>query len=121
MQIIINHLTRMSAPRICVAGVDSQSFEHVRPTTPPTDLITRNLLLENGGPFGVGAVVDLGTTIARPNAPEVEDYEFVAVRARLVEHLADDDYLGVLAEISENTWSEPSAPSLSRRATPNGP
>ena len=39
-------------PRICVAGIDPETFEHVRPTTPPVDPITRILLREQGGPFG---------------------------------------------------------------------
>jgi hypothetical protein len=69
MRIVVNHVTRMSSPRICVAGIDPETIEHVRPTTPPTDLITRSLLREEGGPFGMGAVVDLGAVIPEPTSP----------------------------------------------------
>jgi hypothetical protein len=70
MRIVVNHVTRMSSPRICVAGIDPETIKHVRPTTPQTDPITRNLLREEGGPFGMGAVVDLGATVPEPTSPE---------------------------------------------------
>jgi len=48
---------------ICVAGFDS-SFNHVRPVIPNKRLPT-SLLKENGGIFGIGAKVDLGSVIPR--------------------------------------------------------
>jgi hypothetical protein len=62
----------MSFPRICVAGVDPETFEHVRPTTTPTDPITRSLLRKRGGLFGMAAVVDLGAVVPAPAPPETE-------------------------------------------------
>jgi hypothetical protein len=82
MQIVVNHVTRMEAPRICVAGFEARELEHVRPTTPPTDPITRKLLREEGGPFGMGAVVDLGAVASVPSPPEVEDHRFKTANAR---------------------------------------
>lgn len=70
MRIIVNHLTRMTNPRICVAGIDVDTYDHVRPTTHANDLITRAMLREHGGPFGVGALVDLGPVEPRPTVPE---------------------------------------------------
>ena len=61
MQIVINHVTRMDPPRICVAGIEPDRLRHIRPVTPPTDLITRRLLREHDGPFGPGALVDTTT------------------------------------------------------------
>jgi hypothetical protein len=61
VQIVVNHLTRMRGERICVAGIDMQTGEHVRPTTSAAAPLTRRLLRSNGGPFEVGAVVDLGS------------------------------------------------------------
>jgi hypothetical protein len=42
----------MTGSRICVAGIDTKTYRHVRPVTPPSDPLTRALLRENGGPFG---------------------------------------------------------------------
>jgi hypothetical protein len=93
MRIIVNHVTRMTGSRICVAGLDAATLQHIRPVTPATDLITRTLLRENGGPFGAGALVDLGGVVACPNAPETEDHRFATVQARHIEDLSDDVYL----------------------------
>ena len=100
MQIIVNHVTRMRDPRICVAGIDAETFEHVRPVTPMTDLITRKLLREYGGPFGPGALVDLGRVVACGCAPEIEDHRFATANAEHVEDISDEEYLEVLAEVS---------------------
>lgn len=103
MQIIVNHVTRMtSGSRICVAGIDAATLQHVRPVTPPTDPIMRMLLRENGGPFGAGALVDLGSVVACPNAPETEDHRFATSQARRVEDLRDDAYLELLDQVSDN-------------------
>ena len=112
MQIIINHLTRMGPPRICVAGVDASTLKHVRPTTPPSDLITRELLVANGGPFAIGALVDLGETRPQPNAPEVEDHGFTTAQAAHVEQLTGEEYASVLEEISSDTLEGAMGPEL---------
>lgn len=87
--------------RICVAGIDTATSQHVRPVTPSTDLITRALLRENGGPFGPGALVDLGPVVARPNPPETEDHRFATVRAKHIEDVSDDAYLEHLDHVSD--------------------
>jgi len=114
LQIIVNHVTRMTSPRICVAGVNAETFDHVRPTTPATDLITRTLLRENAGPFGVGALVDLGPVRAKPSAPETEDHLFATANARGVEDLTDDEYLEVLQNVSAPTIQDAFGPELER-------
>lgn len=102
MRIVVNHVTRMKGMlRICIAGIDAGTFEHVRPVTSPTDPITRTLLRENGGPFGAGALVDLGSVVARPDPPETKDHEFVTARAKYIENLADDVYLEFLERVSD--------------------
>jgi hypothetical protein len=101
VQIIVNHVTRMNtAHRICVAGIEKDSFAHVRPTTPASDLITRRLLRSEGGPFGPGAVVDLGEVVAEGRPPEVEDHRFRTSNARRLEDLSDELYLAVLDEVA---------------------
>lgn len=91
----------MTGSRICVAGIDTKTYRHVRPVTPPSVLLTRALLRENGGPFGAGALVDIGRVTACPDAPETEDHSFDARRARRVGDVEDESYLELLAAIAE--------------------
>jgi hypothetical protein len=75
MKIIVNHLTRMRAGYICVAGIDVESGRHVRPVLGGRNLGT-GLLARHGGPFDMGAVVELGRTASTGQPPEIEDYQF---------------------------------------------
>ena len=101
MRIVVNHVTRMTGPRICVAGIDTATYRHVRPVTPPSDPITRVLLRENGGPFGAGALVDIGRATACPDAPETEDHRFDTKRAKRMNDVGDEAYLELLGAIGE--------------------
>jgi hypothetical protein len=114
VRIVVNHLTRMSAPRICVAGVDPSTFAHIRPTTPPTDLITRRLLRDEGGPFGIGAVVDLGAVKPQPVPPESEDHRFHTRFARRVADLDGASFLALLDEASCSSLEDGFGPDLER-------
>jgi hypothetical protein len=114
VQIVVNHVTRMEAPRICVAGFEAQELKHVRPTTPPTDPITRKLLREEGGPFGMGAVVDLGAVTSVPSPPEFEDHRFKTANARHVEDLDDNDFLALLDQMSSPNLAAAFGPALER-------
>lgn len=117
MRIVLNHLTRMKTQsRICIAGVNPETLAHVRPVTPPDDLITRDLLRENGGPFAIGALVDLGEAVPRPNPPEIEDHGFRTEDARLVELLAPDEYWRMLEKARVDGLEEAFGPEL----TPHG-
>jgi hypothetical protein len=101
VRIVVNHVTRMTGPRICVAGIDTATYRHVRPVTPPGDPLTRVLLRENGGPFGAGALVDIGSVAACPNAPETEDHEFDMTCAKRVSDVGDEAYLELLGALGE--------------------
>jgi hypothetical protein len=114
MRIVVNHVTRMEAPRICVAGFEAHRLEHVRPTTRPTDPITRKLLREEGGPFGMGAVVDLRAVARVPSPPEVEDHRFKTANARHVEDLDDDEFLALLGQMSSPNLAAAFGPALER-------
>lgn len=114
MEIVLNHITRMSGARICIAGLDMSTNVHVRPTTTRDDPITRNLLRENGGPLSIGAVVALGRTIAEPRAPEVEDHRFATRDARHVRDLSADEYLDRLAAVSDSDLQSIFGPQLQR-------
>ena len=65
----------------CVAGIDVNTPRHIRPVLRHGRLTT-DLLRTNGGPFDLGAVVDLGPTTNAGRAPELEDHRFDPVRAR---------------------------------------
>ncbi len=96
MRIVVNHVTRMRSPRICVAGINPETLEHVRPVTRMGEVLTRDMLRKDGGPFGPGALVELGSVVPSPRAPEMEDHRFVASRAKRLEDVSDETYLGLL-------------------------
>jgi hypothetical protein len=75
MQIVVNHLTRMQPGFVCVAGLDLERGEHVRPVVSSGRLSAR-LLASHGGPFDVAAIVDLGAARAVGRPPETEDHLF---------------------------------------------
>ncbi|MGH2852725.1 MAG: dual OB domain-containing protein [Solirubrobacteraceae bacterium] len=113
MRIVVNHVTRMKDARICVAGLDAATFRHVRPvTSSKSAYMTRALLREHGGPFGTGALVDLGTVAACPNAPETEDHRFAAARAKRVRDLAHDVYFELLHRVSDEDFPTAFGPEL---------
>lgn len=101
MRLIVNHVTRMTGTRICVAGIDTVTYRHVRPVTPPGSLLTRTLLRENRGPFGAGALVDIGNVTPCPNAPETEDHEFDVTCATRVGDVDGEAYLELLGAIGQ--------------------
>ena len=71
MQIVINHLTRMQPGLFCAAGLDLKTGMHIRPLIEGglhTDLLSRE-----GGPFALGAILDLGPTKFIGRVPEIED------------------------------------------------
>jgi Dual OB-containing domain len=98
MRIVLTHLTRMEAPRICIAGIDPDGGRHVRPTTGPLQQLTRELLAEQGGPFALGSLVDLGEVKPDCNPPETEDHRFWPDRARVLGRVSPARYLELLDE-----------------------
>jgi hypothetical protein len=115
MQIVVNHLTRMTAPRICVAGIEPDSRSHIRPTTPGNDPIERRLLDKEGGPFGSGTLVDLGNVRANPSRPESEDHLFATAAATRVRQLDPGEYWHLLDEVAEDDLESIFGPDLERR------
>jgi hypothetical protein len=118
MRIVVSHLTRMEAPRICVAGLDPRTGRHIRPTTGASHPLTRRLLSDHGGPFSIGALVELGEVAAKPDPPETEDNLFWPHRAKALGRLSSDRYLELLRghaahslraifgeELQRNNWS----------------
>lgn len=102
MRIVVNHLTRMHGGHVCVAGVDLQTGEHLRPVLPRGQM-TPDLLARNGGPFDVANVVELHAPIACPQNPHVEDVLFDTSSARLVETYGAEDFWAFLYSVSDQT------------------
>ena len=102
MLLLVTHLTRMQPGYFCVAGVDIETARHVRPVLAQRRLPTQ-LLHRNGGPFELGAVVDLGVTRPVGAAPELEDHLFDPRRASRKYVPNASDYWEFLGELSHPT------------------
>ena len=81
MKIVVCHLTRMQRGTVCVAGLDVETGQHVRPV-PPMGVLQSRVTATRGGPFDMATVVDLGLTRPVPTPPEVEDREMTWWHAR---------------------------------------
>ena len=114
MKIVLNHLTRMRGPRICVAGLDPTG-RHVRPVTSTTHKLTRTMLSERGGPFEIGVILDLGEVSATPSAPATEDHEFSVTNTRRLKRLAGEEYFQVLERVAHEDLESIFGPDLKRR------
>ncbi len=102
MQILVNHLTRMQPGYVCVAGVDVDTLNHVRPVL-RYGRLTTGLLKPNGGPLDIGAVVDLGPTTDAGHPPEVEDHRFDPARAAWLFDDTPDDFWDSLEEVARGS------------------
>ncbi|MGA2471184.1 MAG: hypothetical protein ABSG64_10895 [Solirubrobacteraceae bacterium] len=114
MRIVVNHVTRMKGDHICVAGIDEETHEHVRPVAEDGSPLTRSLLRENGGPFAVGALVDIGKVKRTPSPPHTEDHKFEPAKAGYVEQLGGRNYLELLDAVSSKSLAGAFGPPLRR-------
>lgn len=80
---------------ICVAGIEPEKGKHVRPVL--NRRLSASLLKSHGGPFEVGALVDLGGVKYVGSPPEVEDHLFDSSRARNIKRLAPQDFWKILS------------------------
>ena len=103
MEIVVTHLTRMRAPRICVAGLDIDTDAQIRPVKRHGRLDIDDLL-ENGGVFAVGEHVDLGPVIDVGSPPEVEDREYRGATSR--GQLSAEDFWNDLERTAASTLEE---------------
>lgn len=105
MKILVNHLTRMQARYICVAGLNLETNEHVRPVLAKSRL-TVDLLKRKGGPFDIAVIVDLGNVQAQGKAPELEDYLFGQTELAAIKELSPGKFWKVLESVSRKTLRE---------------
>jgi hypothetical protein len=81
MRLLVTHLTRMTHPRICVAGIDLGSGEHVRPVRTADDPLTLADTRERGGIFELGGIVGLTGCSPCGVPPEIEDHAYEPTRS----------------------------------------
>jgi hypothetical protein len=79
-----------------------------------SDPIERRLLDEEGGPFGVGTLVELGDVLANPSLPESEDHVFATASATAIAPLEPDDYLQLLDDVAYDDLESIFGPDLER-------
>lgn len=105
MKIVVNHLTRMKPGYICVAGIDVESHDHVRPVLGGKRLAV-DLLRRHGGPFEMAAIVDLGITKPAGSPPETEDHWFDPTRTAVVNDLDAKKFWKLLQSVSRKKLAE---------------
>ncbi len=96
---------------VCVAGVEVDTLDHVRPVL-RRGRLTTGLLGPNGGPFDIGSVVDLGPATYAGHAPELEDHNFDPARARWLFDDDPDDYWDLLDGVKQESLEEIFGPEL---------
>jgi hypothetical protein len=111
LRILVDHLTRMQPGYFCVAGVDVDTLRHIRPVL-RRGRLTTDLLRPNGGPFDVGSVVYLGSTISAGHPPELEDRRFDSARARWLFDDDPADFWDTLHRVAQKSLEEIFGPAL---------
>ena len=112
MRIVINHLTRMQPGYICVAGLDPHTLQHIRPVL--RGRLPRSLLRTEGGPFDIGALVDIGAATGGGVAPEVEDHAFTHWQATYLSDYAPFSFWALLREVARPQLTAIFGPELQR-------
>ena len=115
MRVIVSQLTRMKAPRICIAGIQPTTGCHVRPTTGGSEQLTRALLAEEGGPLALGTLIEPGEVKPSPDPPETEDHLFRPRRIEVLGRLSANKYREVLASNARPSLRAIFGPALVRQ------
>lgn len=102
MQILICHLTRMQPGYICVAGIEMEARNPIRPHIRGQKL-QRSHLVRHGGLFDMASIVDLGPVVNIGRAPEVEDRRFDLARARRIGDMEAGEFWQILLAAARPT------------------
>ncbi len=100
MRIIVNHLTRMQPPYICVAGIDVRTGTHIRPVLDGRR-ISSAWLHTAGRTIRVGAIVDIGQVTSCGHAPEWEDHRFAPHATRWIADVSAETFWQVLNSVAQ--------------------
>ena len=99
MKIIVTHLARMDRGSIGVAGVDVRNRAAIRPVV-QYGRLDASFLDIHGGPFGMGAVVDLGETWRCGEPPHIEECGFEPSQARKVGEMPPDEFWDLVRSLA---------------------
>jgi hypothetical protein len=113
VRIVITHLTRMDQHHVCVAGVELETAQHVRPILPHGQL-GRDVLLSEGGVFGIAAVAELHSVRRVGLAPAVEDAYFDLRASRLIGTGGAENFWKVLTRVANRRLTAIFGHSLAR-------
>lgn len=105
MKIIVNHLTQLNQGFICVAAIDLETRQHIRPRLRQNNL-SRAFLTGSGGYFELGALLDLGWVERSPTPPEVEDIRFNARRVQPLKKSTPEHFWDLLKSVSKTHLAE---------------
>ena len=100
MRIVVDHLTRMDRSYICVAGVDVLTGAHVRPVV--DHRMSEHLLRRFGGPFDIGALVDIGDVRSVGKPPMVEDHSFSVSGAQRLKDISPTVFWRMLEKVARD-------------------
>ncbi|MGE3272602.1 MAG: hypothetical protein AB7P40_27925 [Chloroflexota bacterium] len=114
MKIAVVHLTRMARGFACVAGVNVENGQHVRPVL-TAQRLGDQWCARQGGPFDMATVVDLGAVRPVPTLPEVEDHAFSPWRARADRAIEPVLFWEMLCHLAKPTLREVFGPDLRSR------
>jgi hypothetical protein len=109
-EVAISHLMCMRPGYICVAGIDEETGQHVRPVI--YGRLSAALLARYGGPFELGAVVALGAVHVEARPPEVEDRRFEPKRARQLRMLDGATFWRLLHDTAQTSLAAIFGPDL---------
>lgn len=110
---LVSHLTRMAAPRICVAGLDVD-LRHVRPVVPGG--WEWSALTRASGVFEIGAMVEFDGWADVGEPPEVEDRRSARAPTPLG-RLPDERFAALMARVAQPTLTDIFGPTLERTSS----
>jgi hypothetical protein len=88
----------MKPGHICVAGIAPDTCRQIRPVLGLS--FTRDYLRHNGGPFEIGAEIDLGPTKHVGQAPAIEDHRIDPANLRFVRRLNPNEFWSLVCKTS---------------------
>jgi hypothetical protein len=116
MQIVVNHLTRMTSGFMCVAGLNPESLTQVRLTLSGERLKTA-LLRRHGGPIDMAVTLSLGNPIPTPSRPEVEDHVIDTSKVKTEKILGAEKFWDLLRKVAASELSAIFGPDLKMRGS----
>ncbi|PWB76238.1 hypothetical protein C3F09_00750 [candidate division GN15 bacterium] len=114
MEFVVTHLTRMEYPNICIAGVDYRTLENVRIVLPFPQAFTHVMLAQKGGPFDLGARLEVGEPLPHPRPPEVEDHQITLRKVRKLGYLSKESFWQLVANKARENIASVFGPTLEK-------